>query len=123
MYSDRYRYCNIQSDGLFTQEVPRETLVALLLATGCFVQKGPQEFSNKLSFPWVDVVLVKTVDGNYALEAAPIPFVNLIAIVGSKSGDVDSRLYTDVLKALAGKLDWKLYLEEDEEGNENVEIL
>jgi hypothetical protein len=123
MYSYRYIYYNIQSDGLFTQEVARETLVTLLLATDCFLQKGPQSFSNKPPFPWISLDLFKTEDGNYALQETPIPFVNLIAVVGLKSGDVDGRLYTDVLKALAGKLGWKLYLEEDEDGNENVEIL
>jgi hypothetical protein len=49
-------------------------------------------------------------------------FVNLVAIVSSKNPDLDQQIYIDTFKQIANKLNWKLYLETDDEGNENIEV-
>ncbi len=122
MWSDIYNYYNIQSDLSFSQKKSTKTVVDIILQTKYFKQNGNQNFSNADGFPWVDLVLVETKDGNFAVKEKEIPFINLIAIVCSKREGVDQTLYIKTFLEIAIALNWKLYLEEDDEGNENVEI-
>ncbi len=35
---------------------------------------------------------------------------------------IDQQIYIGTFKHIANRLNWKLYLEEDDEGNENLEL-
>jgi hypothetical protein len=122
MWSDRYNYYRIQFDEHLSQKLDKSFVVNYLLETKLFKQTSHQSFTNTDKFPWVDMVLVETYDGNFATSDKENHFVTLIAIVCSKRQNIDQQIYIDTFKQIANKLNWKLYLEEDDEGNENIEI-
>jgi hypothetical protein len=92
------------------------------LETKFFKQTNHQSFTNTDKFPWVDILLVETYDGNYASSDKENQFVTLVAIVCSKGQNIDQQTYIDAFKQNANILNWKLYLEEDDDGNENIEL-
>ena len=122
MWSDRYNYYNIQFDENFGQKLDKLVVVKCLLETKLFKQTNHQSFTNTDNFPWVDIVLVETYDGNYASSDTENQFGTLVAIVCSKGQNVDQQIYIDAFKKIANQLNWKLYLEEDDDGNENIEL-
>ncbi len=122
MWSDRYNYYNIQSDAGYTKKVERETLLQILLKSGHFLQKDHQTLVNAENFPWLEMVLVETKDGSFATSEKKLPHVNLIAVVCTKLATIDQGVYLKAFLKIAEELNWKLYLEEDDEGNENIEI-
>ncbi len=122
MWSNIYNYYNIQFDEKFSQKLSKAIVVNCVLETGLFNQINHQSFRNSNNFPWVDIILVETYDGNYAASDIENQFVNLVAIVSSKNPDLDQQIYIDTFKQIANKLNWKLYLETDGEGNENIVV-
>lgn len=63
-----------------------------------------------------------TEKGDFGSTEKILNYVNLISIVCSKGNNIDQSVYTTILLNIAKKLSWKLFLEEDDCGNENVEI-
>ena len=122
MWSDRYNYYNIQFDEHFSQKLDKSVVVNCLLGTKLFKQTNHQAFANTDKFPWVEMVLVETNDGNFASSETENQFVTLVAIVCSKGQNINQQIYIGTFKQIANKLNWKLYLEEDDDGNENIEI-
>jgi hypothetical protein len=122
MWSDRYNYYNIHSDERFSQRLAKSTIVNCLLETNLFKQTSHQSFTNSDKFPWVDIVLVETYDGNYALSDKEIEFVTLLALVCLKGENINQQIYIEAFKEVANQLNWKLYLEEDDDGNQNIEL-
>ncbi len=120
MWSDRYNYYNIQFDEKFSQKLDKAIVVECLLQTKLFQQTNQQTFTNTDDFPWTNIILADTVNGNYASSNKNLQFVTLIAIVCSK--EEDQQIYIDTFKKIASQLSWKLYLEEDDDGNENIEL-
>lgn len=122
MWSDRYNYYNIQFNEHFGQKLDKSIVVNYLLETKLFKQTNHQTFTNSDKFPWVDILLVETYDGNFASSNTENTFVTLVAIACSKAQNIDQQLYIDTFKKIADKLNWKLYLEQDDDGNENIEL-
>jgi hypothetical protein len=122
MMSDRYNYYNIQFDRHFSQKLDKSIVVSYIVETELFKQKNHQSFINSENFMWVDILLVETYDGNFASYDTENQFVTLIAIVCSKGKDTDQQIYLDTFKQIANKLNWKLYLVQDDDGNENIEL-
>lgn len=122
MWSDRYNYYNIQYDEHFNQKLDKAVVVNCLLETKLFKQKSHQIFTNSDKFPWVDMLLVETYDGNFSSSENENQFVSLITIVCSKGENINQQVYIDAFKQIASKLKWRLYLEEDDDGNVNVEL-
>lgn len=122
MWSDRYNYYNIQFDTNFYQRLNKSTVVEALLDTNLFRQKNHQTFTNSEEFPWVDIVVVETYDGKFTATEEENQYVTLIAIVCSKGQDINQQIYIDTFKLIANKLNWKLYLERDDDENENIEL-
>jgi hypothetical protein len=122
MWSDRYNYYNIQYDEKFSQRLGKSTVVDSLLKTNLFRQTNHQSFTNSDKFPWVEIILVETYDGNFAASEKENQFVTLVAILCSKGQGIDQQIYIDTFKQIAKRLNWKLYLEEDDDGNENIEL-
>ncbi|MDR2920151.1 MAG: hypothetical protein LBV72_12400 [Tannerella sp.] len=122
MWSDKYIYYNIQNDLDFSQKVEVEKVVQLLLDTNCLVQEHHQSFENSDNFLWLDITIAMTENGNFKVDNKPLSHVNLISIVCSKGDNIDQSVYTNVFLNIAEKLNWKLFLEEDDFGNENIEI-
>lgn len=122
MWSDRYNYYNIQFDENFSQKLATDEIVAYLQGTEWFLQKDHQTFTNSESFPWVEIILVETYNGNYSTSSRKNKFTTLIAIVCSKGEGVDQQIYLNAFREVANKLNWRLFLEEDDDGNENVEL-
>jgi len=123
MWSNKYNYYNIQSDLDFSQKVESENVVQLLLNTNCLVQQNHQSFKNSENFPWLDIIITMTEEGNFSSTEKSLNYINLIAIVCAKRDDIDQSVYTNVFLNIANNLNWKLFLEEDDFGNENIEII
>jgi len=122
MWSDRYNYYNIQSDRQFSQRVETKIVIRCLRDTKLFKQTDHQSFRNNDTFPWTDIFLTETSDGGFESDNNELQYINLIAIVCSKGDNIDQQLYINAFKKVAAKLNWKLYLEQDDEGNENIEV-
>lgn len=122
MWSDKYYYYNVQYDKHFNQKLDKAFVVNCLLETKFFKQISHQTFTNSDKFPWVNIALIETDNGSFVLSEKENQFVSLIAIVCSKGENINQQLYIDTFREIANKLNWKLYLEEDDDGNENVEL-
>lgn len=122
MWSDQYNYYNIQYDEKFSQRLEKSTVVAALLETNWFKQINHQSFANADTFPWLEIVLVETYDGNFASSEDENQYVTLIAVVCLKGKNVDQMVYINAFKQIAKKLNWKVYLEENDFGIENIEV-
>lgn len=122
MWSDRYCYYSIQYDEQFSQKIDKSFVIDCLLKLKLFKKSNHQLFINSNDFPWVEIYLVETQNGNFTTSDQEYKFVNLIEIVCSKGPNVNQYIYIDVFKKIANQLNWKLYLREDDEGNENVEL-
>lgn len=89
--------------------------------TGKLQRTGNQQFSNIESYPWISIVAVNSDNGSYGRdEHFNSEWVNLIAVVGSKSNPENEILYVNMLTEIAEKINWELILEEDDDNNENV---
>ncbi|GGG97945.1 hypothetical protein GCM10007422_09980 [Pedobacter zeae] len=122
MWSDRYIYYNIKSDLQHRQKAETGSVMKILLQSGNFVQKDHQSLSNADHFPWVSITLVEAKRGGFSSSKRQTDFINLIDIVCSSGKNTDQQLYLKTFLAIAEKLQWNLYLEADDEGNENVII-
>lgn len=122
MWSDRYNYYNIQSDENYSQNLARDIVIESLLATRSFTQNNHQNFVNTDSFPWTRIEIYETKNGNFSASKNEDLFINLISIVCSKGEGVNQDIYIETFKAIAIQLGWTLYLEEDDDGNENIPI-
>lgn len=122
MWSNLYFYFNIQEDRFVYQYLSIETVTKVLLNTGCLEQTALQTFKNKEDFPWIEVSIANSANGNFAITTEQIEIVNLISIVCSKKDTNNEEIYKDLLLKIAYQLNWKLFLEEDDKGNEQLEI-
>jgi hypothetical protein len=122
MWSEIFNYYNIQYDEKFSQKLDKSIVVKCILETELFKQINHQSFTNSDKFPWVDILLVETYNGNFTSSEKENQFVTLIAIVCSKGENINQYTYIEVFNKIANQLNWKLYLEEDDEGNENIEL-
>jgi hypothetical protein len=122
MWSDRYRYYNIQSDLQLTKKAETSLVVDILLNTNLFVQKDHQSFANAENFPWVDILIADSNDGNFSATDKPFPRTSLISIVTARGDEVEESTYTNVFLDIADKLNWKLFLEADDKGGEYIEV-
>ncbi|GHV86618.1 hypothetical protein AGMMS50230_22260 [Spirochaetia bacterium] len=119
MYSNLYNYYNI-CDYDFSTEHDYAIIVKTILENNGLKQKAQNLFENQNDFPWIDIGITYTRDGNYTIDNTKVDKINLITIVVLKK--IDQLIYTNVLLGIAKKLSWKLFLEEDDDGNENIEI-
>jgi len=122
MWSDCYSYYNIQSDEFFSEKIEIKIAVNILLEANFFIQKNHSTFINRDNFPWVEIVLIETKNGNFTTNEKEIKFVNLISIVCTKQKNIEQLIYINTFSKIAQKMKWKLYLEEDDLGNENVAL-
>jgi hypothetical protein len=122
MWSDIYWYFNIQKDKWIYQPLPIETVTEVLLKTNCLEQTSQQIFKSKSPFPCMQLILANSNNGNFATSSESISYINLIAIVCSKQNSIDEKKYKDLLLKIAYQLHWKLFLEEDDHGNEDLEV-
>ncbi|WP_230657130.1 hypothetical protein [Psychrobacter sp. I-STPA10] len=119
MYSEQYYYYFIQSDDNHSQTLDILTITDCLLATGLFKQIDHQSFSNSENFAWVNITLVKAINHNFGLSAEnELNYINLISIIGSKIAP--ESIYIQTFKNIAKQLNWRLYYEYDDDGNENT---
>lgn len=122
MWSDQYNYYNIQSDEAHSEEIESKKVIEILTKTTYFKQINHQSFSNYDHFPWLEINIVKAKNENFSTSEKELEFVNLIAIVCSKNIEINQSVYIETFLNVAKELNWKLYLEQDDYGNENIEI-
>lgn len=122
MWSDRYNYYSIKSDLQHKKKTKTRSVMDVLLQTGNFVKQDHQSLCNADHFPWTSITLVEAKEGSFSSSKRQADFINLIDIVCSKEKNIDQQLYLKTFLAIAEKLNWNLYLEADDEGNENIII-
>lgn len=121
MWSHLYWYYEIRGSETYSQRLSTNDVLKVLENTGKLHRRGNQEFCNIENFPWISVVAVNSHNGNYGRDADfNSQWVNLIAIVGSKSNPENEILYVSMLTEIAEKINWELILEEDDNNNENI---
>jgi len=108
MYSHLYEYFNICSDENYLIEKPTNEIKKALEETGVLIKSKNNCYSNSEKFPWINITLVKTLNGNYSESISAIPFSNLLTIVISKNED--NHAYLKLLKDISHRLGWKLFL-------------
>ncbi|WP_338812506.1 hypothetical protein V9L05_13965 [Bernardetia sp. Wsw4-3y2] len=123
MYSDRYNYYTIQSDLRFTQNIDTKKFIDIILETGFLKEKDHQTFINNEKIPFMSLFICKVEGGGFAPSRELPKNINLISIVCTKSKEINQKIYTDILLSISTKIGWKVFLEEDENGNEFVEIV
>jgi hypothetical protein len=122
MWSGVYNYYSIQSDLEFTRKETSSFVAKILNQTEKLIQTNHQSFINKDSFPWVQIIIVMTKDGGYSSTENELPFVNLISIACRNENEIEQKIYFDTFLKVARELNWKLYLEHDDNGNDYIEI-
>jgi hypothetical protein len=122
MWSDTYWYFNIQKDKSEYQLLDIKKITDVLLSTGCLKQVNKQTFKNKENFPWIDIVISNSINGNFSINSEQINEINLISIVCTKKDNNYDEPYKDLLLKIAFQLNWKLFLEEDDKGHQQLEI-
>jgi hypothetical protein len=121
MWSHLYWYYEIRGNETYSQRLLTNDVLHVLDNTGKLQRIDNQRFSNIASFPWISVIAVNSHNGSYGrAEDFNSEWVNLIAIVASKSNPEDEPLYVNLLTEIAEKLNWELILEEDDDDNENI---
>lgn len=121
MWSHLYWYYEIRGNETYSQRLLTSDVLNVLGNTGKLRQTGHQQFSNQENFPWISIVAVNSTGGNYGRdEDFNSEWVNLIAIVGSKSDPENEAAYVSLLTRIAESINWELILEEDDDHNENV---
>lgn len=121
MWSPFYWYYEIRGNETYSQRLPTNDVLNILDNTGKLQRIGNQQFRNTADFPWISVIAVNSDNGNYGRkEHFNSEWINLIAIVGSKSNPENEGLYVSMLTEIAEKINWELILEEDDDDNENV---
>jgi len=96
MWSEIFNYYNIQYDEKFSQKLDKSVVVKCILETELFKQINHQSFTNSDKFPWVDILLVETYNGNFTSSEKENQFVTLIAIVCSKGENINQYTYIEV---------------------------
>lgn len=110
-----YCYYNIQSDRHFSKKIKRESLIAFLQTIAELQQQSHQTFKNKSDFQWLEMILVQTKDGNYALSEGPNGWVTLIAVVCNENANQNA--YIEVFRKIADYLGWQVYQEDNDGEN------
>lgn len=121
MWSPLYWYYEIRGNENYSQRLPTHDVLNVLDNTGKLQPTGHQQFRNIENFPWIDVIAVNSDNGSYgSKEHLNSEWINLIAIVGSKSNPENEALYVSLLTEIAEKINWELILETDDDDHENV---
>ncbi|SEW53187.1 hypothetical protein SAMN04488122_5367 [Chitinophaga arvensicola] len=124
MWSPFYWYYEIRGNETYSQRLLTNDVLEVLENTGKLQRRGNQQFCNIDDFPWIDIVVVNSDNGNYgSLEDLNSEWVNLIAIAGSKSNPGNEILYINLLTEIAQKINWELISEADDDGNENIVLV
>jgi len=119
MWSNLYCYYNLY-DYNFSTEYNYKIIVKTILENECFEQKSQNSFGNKNGYQWIDISIGYTKDGNYHIDNKKINKINILPITTLKKDD--QSIHIKHLLRIANKLNWKLFLEQDDLGNENIEI-
>lgn len=114
MWSNLYFYLYLSPHTGADGPAPREsTEVAIADALRLWRGRGEPELAC-----WIDIEAVLTdSNGNYGSDALS-DLVNQVVVVGSKAAPLV--LLLPLLEDLAARLGWPLYLEEDDDGNEDI---
>jgi hypothetical protein len=90
MFSNEYRYYAIHGNN-FSEKIQYKNIVGIIIKQNCFIQTGNQTFKNNNNFPWIDMSIFYTQNGNYSVNNKKLIEVNLITIITSK--EIDQKIY------------------------------
>ena len=112
MYSPDYYYHYLRAAESHTQSILRTEAVRQ-------IQKWTQRWTDaQPEAPWVSIE-PSFADDSGTFSSDPLQqYTNYIAVVGHR--DKSLEIYLALLKSLGEALGWSVYLEEDEDGNEDV---
>ena len=122
MWSNIYVYYNIQSDETCSKDIKTENIVNIFSEYN-FLKKyiGNRCFENKEEFSWIKIYLTFTKDGkNFMSDTIYNDRINIIPIITTREAQSN---YFEFMLEIANKINWKLFLEEDDDHTENIEII
>ncbi len=119
MWSNKYFYFNIQKNSSEWEYLDTKKVQEIFLKINHLEQINECEFRNNAEFPFIDITLANAINGDFSTTLELPKEINLISVVCSKN-DLYENQYRNLLLKIASELNWKLFLEEDEEGNEQI---
>lgn len=123
MWSPYYKYYQIRKDKLYSELVDTEIVTSMILKNENILSNGKLSFKSKKDCPGISITIIKTNDGNYGIkESTHFSEINLIEVITSGSNESDEEWFLGFLRGISNKLNWKIILEEDDDGNEEVLI-
>lgn len=106
-------YLTIRSDDDYSMSVATAPLVEFLAAMPELQQTGPVAFESATGQPWVAIVLAQcSPAGNYASDGTFVPFVNVVELVCSDTGD--PTWYEALSGRIAAFLGWSAFEDHEE---------
>lgn len=101
-------YLTIRSDDDYSMSVATAPLVEFLAAMPELQQTGPVAFESATGQPWVAIILAQcSPAGNYASDGTFVPFVNVVELVCSDTGD--PKWYETLSGRIAAFLGWSAF--------------
>jgi hypothetical protein len=121
MWSTLYWYYEVRGDATYTRSLPTATVLRVLESTGALKKKERQTFVNKDDYPWMEIVVVDSDNGNFGSKKHfNSKTVNLISVVASRRTPENEAFYVAFFSGIAEQLNWEFILESDDDGNEDV---
>lgn len=121
-----YAYYYIQSEKKNSCFLKLKEIISVLEKCSELKQLSQDTYCNTDTFPWCTISVVHQVGGCYSTIDKILPEdspMNHIAIVCSKIDPSKLERCESLFCHIARRLDWLLYLEEDDDGNQDVKIL
>lgn len=105
-------YITIRSDSAYSRSTPVPPLVEHLQMQPELRREGPQVFRNSPDSPWLWLCVARAdAAGNFAIEDAPPPTINVVELV---CGRGDERWYESLARRVASFLKWEAVEEHGE---------
>jgi hypothetical protein len=121
MWSTYCHYFQIRKDENYSEAVDTKIVKSIFKSIDGVVANGKLYYKNKKGFPSISIAIVKSKNGNFAIQDKYTYFeeINLIDIQSTKK-EVDQEWIMNLMKTIANKLNWEVILETDDDGNEDV---
>lgn len=123
MWSNNYYYLNIYQNETLEGEVSTQILRAFLKDMSELVEKDKFTFENNLSFPFINLLLLKADNPNsWNASDTDEKSTNLITIVCAKGEEINFNELKRIFIRIASFLNWTLVDECSDDGYENFVI-
>jgi hypothetical protein len=121
MWSTYEHYFQIRKNKNYSEAIDTKRVKSILESIDGIVSNGKLFYKNKKGFPAISITIVKSQNGNFAVQDKNTYFeeINLIDIQSTKE-EAKQDWILNLMKTIAKQLNWEVILEEDDDGNEEI---